>query len=74
MAGGLSRNVELTVADINPNGSGYDLISASQIAFARKSSLLHNIVAPEPGAFGLFGVGVLGVIIMRRRRAGGITA
>lgn len=74
MAGGAIRNVPLTVADINPNGSGYDLVTAYQVAFARKSSLLHDVVAPEPGTFVLMAVGVLGLGIFRRRRVGSITA
>ncbi len=74
MSGGATRNVPLTVADINPNGSGYDLVSAYQVAFARKSSLLHDVVAPEPSTFVLMAVGVLGLVVIRRRRVGGITA
>lgn len=74
MAGGGIRSVPLTVADINPNGSGYDLVTAYQVAFARKSSLLHDVVAPEPSTFVLMAVGVLGVVVIRRRRVGSTPA
>ncbi len=74
MAGGATRNVPLTVADINPNGSGYDLVTAYQVAFARNSTLLHDVVAPEPSTFVLMAVGVFGLAVIRRRRVGGVTA
>lgn len=66
MASGGIRNVPATLADIYPNGLGLDFLPADQIAYARQSSLLHDVPLPEPDSFALFGLGLLGLAAARR--------
>ncbi len=69
MAGGDFRNVPTTVADINPDGFGLDVLPQSHIDFARQSSLLRDVnVVPEPGTALLLALGLAGMAGMRRSR------
>jgi hypothetical protein len=69
MSSGLIRNVPGTLADINPDGMGYDQFSAFQIDVARRSSLLSDVApVPEPGSVVLMVTVVLGFIGTLRRR------
>jgi len=67
MASGGIRNVPATLANIAPDGLGLDFLPADQIAYARQSSLLHDVPLPEPDSFALFGLGLLGLAATRRR-------
>jgi hypothetical protein len=72
MASGSIRNVPLTLADINPDGLGYDQLSQFQIDFARMSSLLHDVTVsavPEPGSLSLLGIAFMAAWASRRRSA-----
>lgn len=65
MASGGIRLIPQTIGNIAPNGAGYDLLSAPQIAYARDSSLLQPVPEPETWALMAGGLGLLG--FMRRR-------
>lgn len=67
MASGGWRAVPGTAADIYPSGLSWDKLPADQIAYARQSSLLHDVLVPEPSAFALFALGLLGLTVTRRR-------
>ncbi len=69
MAPGGIRNVPGTVADINPNGLQWDLISDYQINGTRRSSLLEDVAIPEPATVAIFASGLLALVAIRRRSA-----
>lgn len=68
MASGSWRNVPTTSTDICPSGACLDLLPTDQIAYARQSSLLQDVV-PEPASIALFGSGVLALGMFRRWRS-----
>ncbi|MSO99676.1 MAG: PEP-CTERM sorting domain-containing protein [Acetobacteraceae bacterium] len=65
MASGAWRNVPTTLADINPDGLGYDKLSLGEIAFVLDSTLLRDI--PEPGTMALLAIALLSIAGSRRR-------
>ena len=67
MAGGGVRLVPTTAADIAPDGLGLDLLPQTHIDFARNSTLLSPI--PEASTAAMLGLGLLGLGVLRRRRA-----
>lgn len=66
-AGGY-RHVPGSLADIAPNGLGYDLLTPDEIAYARTSSLLSDI--PEPASLMLVILGISVTGWLRRRQPG----
>jgi hypothetical protein len=52
LATGGRRTIPTTLGDIAPDGPGLDFLPADQIAGVRMSSLLEDIVVPEPGTAG----------------------
>lgn len=69
MASGGIRHVPTTLADINPDGLGYDQLNAGEIALARTSSLLRDVrnEVPEPTSLALGAMGLLLLSASRRR-------
>jgi hypothetical protein len=68
MASGAWRDVPATLADINPDGFKLDKLPQDQIDYARQSSLLSDVDAPEPATMAFVGAGLLVVGLIRRRR------
>jgi PEP-CTERM motif len=70
MASGGIRHVPTTIGDINPDGFGYDQLTAYQIGISLQSSLLTpDSAVPEPGGMVLFGSGLLAIVLGRSRSA-----
>lgn len=67
MAGGGIRNVPTTLADIKPDGLGYDQLNAYQIGVVQKSTLLNDV--PEPAGLALCGLALSALALSRRRSA-----
>jgi hypothetical protein len=69
MASGGIRLIPTSVANIAPDGLGYDYLTPAQITLARSSSLLHDISsAPEPASAALIGLGLVTIGLIRRRK------
>jgi hypothetical protein len=74
MASGGIRNIPLTLAEIAPDGNNYAQINECQINVARSSTLLRDYsgtTVPEPSTFVLLGAGVVGLLVVHRRRTSG---
>lgn len=70
MASGGVRNTPDSMANIAPDGLGYDFLSPAQIALARGSLLLHDVgTVPEPAGLALFAIGLFAFATARRRPA-----
>jgi hypothetical protein len=77
MASGGIRNIPLTMAQIAPDGNNYAQINQCQIDAARSSTLLRDYSpteVPEPSTFVLLGAGVVGLLVVHRRRTSGTSA
>jgi PEP-CTERM motif len=68
MATGSTRTIPEVIGDIAPDGAGLSFLSADQIATARSSSVLYDASVPEPGSIALFALGIVSLILARRRR------
>lgn len=70
MASGGVRNTPDSMANMAPDGLGYDFLSPAQIALARGSLLLRDVgTVPEPAGLALFAIGLLAFATARRRPA-----
>ncbi|MGZ8248052.1 M12 family metallo-peptidase [Methylomagnum sp.] len=70
MASGGVRNTPNSLANIAPDGLGYDLLSPTQIAIAQQSGLLHDVASvPEPASLAVFALGLLAFASARGRQA-----
>jgi hypothetical protein len=61
------RLIPSSLADIAPDGANIDQLSADQIAEVFNSPFIREV--PEPASVALFGLGLLGLSVLRRRRA-----
>ena len=70
IASGSIRHIPPTLGDINPDGLGYDQISAFQVQVARNSSLLTDVrvTTPEPSSLALVAAGIAALFGAARRR------
>ncbi len=72
MTTGGSRSVPSSIGNVTPDGFGLDVLTSAQITQALSSDFVQDVQVvplPAPVALGLLGLGFVGLLNLRRRRA-----